>query len=745
MAQPDNNNFTKFLAAYGPWDNGNSKYNEYVESFAQSCGETSFDFEIPKQRRYFKRLEQLLSDGKSHLVLITGNAGDGKTHFLQQGLNRFAAGSEKKFDIQKYAEQYHNGDDRLLPIPLSSADLTVVKDLSDTDNASHLVEPLFKIIQFVLDQYADSDSVTAPAPASLPSPSANSDFNHKPQVVLIAGNNGKLLECFKDKLLKRAGAHNYTSLIADLEHILLGDHSNSDYLEKCGIVIFDMASCLDEETVRKVFPAILNHEKWHNCEGCKHQGKCSIYHNLKVLRHDMVQQRFVELFHLIHDEGEHLTMRSLLMVLANAILGREKGGRNNGYWTCSKVAYSSAANMEFSHPFDNIFGRNLFSDDKKKIDIPVYQQFATLEVGEHTSKLFDAFLLSCVDPQKKQAVATAVVQTPSPFAYQPYGHMLAQAQAQESPEVQEFLDNAEVQKLLTSLKSDLERYKNNQDSYDDADFENSELGKIQLSLQKTMIRLRRAAFFTLKQAPKSSPYGYGYGTSTGPTTTSCLDPYALTAFSYGQIYLSTAKALKAQFSGSGEYFNFGDITKPLLIGLNRAFTHLMSNDTDDLFVSTNNKLNPTAFCVLYYGMRTELNQNPERPRDDKVRLTLNVINDDAAVGSGYGYRGEALSSNVISEAVPVLRYTPDQDLHQPQVPVQIDLKLTPKMFEYLMALADGSMAISFSHECHEDINAFKDNITVAKNTISQRHATTDIRYNLSNIRICALSSEGKIV
>ncbi len=703
MAQPEtlssslpNNNFTKFLAAYGPWDNGNSKYNEYVERFAHACGEESFNITIKKQDKYFKQLQQLIEAAESHVILITGNAGDGKTHFLQKAIN------EQKLiapysDLQEYANQRNNRDARLLHIPLDKVDITVVKDLSDTDNDSKLVKELFDDVQAVLDQaqaqaaQADHGAIPSYIPHQL----------DKPHIIIIAGNNGKILESFKSKLLTRHGADVYQGLIDKLEQILLSGGSKDTGHPK--ISIFDMASCIDQETVEEAFNKILGHEKWNKCEGCAYKDKCAIYHNLTVLRHDQVRQRFIDLFHIVHDTGEHLTMRSILMVLSNAVLGCEESSRTNGYWTCSKVVHSSA-DPKFSHPFDNIFGRNIFGDNKKKIDIPVYQQLAQLEIGEHTSKLFDEFFLSCIKPANNP---------------------------QFTPEAQDFLANAEVQKLISSLKSNLDEYNNNQDAYDEADFDNSALGKIQKRVQVNMVQLRRAAFFTLKLASNNS-------FNNVSVTTSCLDPYALTAFKYGQIYLFMVEALKKLLTEGRTDSDISEVNKQLLIGLNRAFTHLMSYDGESLFVSTNNKLNPTAFCVLYSGMKVSLN-NVEQNRivSDQVRLTLSAVTDK----NNSNNIGCKLSQDQANESVVVLRYTP---VTSAQTVEHIDLKLTPRMFEYLMSLADGSMAISFSHECHDDINAFKDTITAAKNNISQNHLPQAIHNSLSRIHFCKISTEGNI-
>ena len=69
--------------------------------------------------------------------------------------------------------------------------------------------------------------------------------------------------------------------------------------------------------------------------------------------------------------------------------------------------------------------------------------------------------------------------------------------------------------------------------------------------------------------------------------------------------------------------------------------------------------------------------------------------------------------------------------------------ITPKLFEYLMALASGKVGLSFSSECNNDLIAFKASIdSMIMESTPLVQPSNDSQNMLNSVFICKLDPSG---
>lgn len=178
-----------------------------------------------------------------------------------------------------------------------------------------------------------------------------------------------------------------------------------------------------------------------------------------------------------------------------------------------------------------------------------------------------------------------------------------------------------------------------------------------------------------------------------------------------------------------------EIAKTLIVGLNRAFTNLMlmKGAANTLYITTSNKLNPTApsiiydtqrFCVPvdYSGSKADTSIRFERSPSNMMELVFHQ-NLSAAQSWGAGGNGGMVSGQPMFKSSRML--------------------ITPKLFEYLMALASGKVGLSFSSECNNDLIAFKASIdSMIMESTPLVQPSNDSQNMLNSVFICKLDPSG---
>lgn len=220
--------------------------------------------------------------GRYRLVIITGNAGDGKTAFLERLVE---AARERG---ARPGQPRVNGVDLLLP---DGRTLRTNNDGSQDEGDRANNEVLLEFFAPFADR-ADAD------PA---------------QTRLIAINTGRLV----DFLTEHAGQ--FAALTALVQAGLAGLHPGGDI----ALVNLNQRSLVagDEPVFDRVLAELTSERYWAACTGCELVRRCYAPHNARTFAHPSagpkVTRRLRDLYRLVHLRGQlHITLRDLRSALA---------------------------------------------------------------------------------------------------------------------------------------------------------------------------------------------------------------------------------------------------------------------------------------------------------------------------------------------------------------------------------------------------------------------------------------------
>ena len=689
MAKSDSQNekFIYYLKNFGPWQGSSNQQaeNNAINSRTNNNVEP-FNFDITAQKAYIEALNGFITKHESKVVFISGQAGDGKTHFLR----KIFIDPNLLNQTSEIWEQYKR--DTVFSVSSYGVTFTIVKDFSGiASDDTKLLDQVFVPIEEIIEQKNDS-----------------------PHIVLIAANNGKILEHFAARAEAKANAKENSAinsaLVNTLESfVLLG--KGKDKLDNSRIVCFDMAKCMNKKLVCDVFKEVINRDDWQKCSECALHSDCPIFRNRNMLlNNEVFYERLGQMFELLIDDGAHFTMRNILLLVANTLLGRQASTIKERFYTCKKIKNAKSRSGDWKDkdkdvsPFDNIFGANFVLKDKITADTIIFKQLEPLAVGYSTTKLIDNFILFGHDDEILSLASKYQDLVNSPdnvFGY--------------SKKLSELLEELHESELDILDKSD-----------SDDDLPNSHK-----DMQKLLLSLRRMVFFTMDSSKESK---------------NLFDPFLMTAYKFSQEYFE----LKQLLSNENKQLKLNQTIKSILTGCNRVFTSLMVlSQQSSLVVTSNNRLNPTGFCVLYNERLYKINYHDEEL--DLVNC-LKIVDGsllDEPTGqlylAYYGFKDDCQSFSKEQlkglTAEEIMNLLLQQNSNQGKLVSYVHL--TTKMFNYLMSLTNGVMSISFSDECLKELLTFKSTL---EDYLAKRRSSKDISIDeqLSAIEFCKIDYKGEI-
>lgn len=229
--------------------------------------------------------------GALRLVIITGNAGDGKTAFLQQletevrkrnvnvHLNPEGNGCHFDLDGQRFLSNYDGSQDE-----------------GNKDNEQVLLD--------FLSPFAGADNTQWP--------------QHETR--LIAINEGRLIDFL--------AAHKAD--FAYLHHIVSQGLERGEVQSEVAVVNLNLRNVLAGEQGASIFERLLNsmvdHKVWKGCDDCGIREKCYVRFNVTTFQDQQVGgkvvQRLKRLYELTHLRNQlHITLRDLRSALAYMLVG----------------------------------------------------------------------------------------------------------------------------------------------------------------------------------------------------------------------------------------------------------------------------------------------------------------------------------------------------------------------------------------------------------------------------------------
>ena len=337
-------------------------YDETIQRHARRSGVAPISFTHPRLEDVRRAV---LGGGKS--VVLTGTAGDGKTHLCREMWQQLGGPVSEWDKDNPYLQRECRLGGR-------STQLHVIRDLS----------------AWVPQQGMDWE----PAKARLLSRFCASLFEEDPEdVFLIAANDGQLIETLK-RLSREEGPsqEEVAKAFKVLETLLFEDRGAE---QGVAVRMFNLSRSGSRGLLDLALEALLDHEGWQACYDADVRGpffgdSCPIRHNYELLSRPQVKNRLRQLLSLCHHNGFHVPIRQILLLLANAILGHpDVAGKLMRPTDLARILHKGTRAQ--ASLYGNIFGRNLKNSRRRAILI--FRYLDHFRIGYETSNRIDELLV----------------------------------------------------------------------------------------------------------------------------------------------------------------------------------------------------------------------------------------------------------------------------------------------------------------------------------------------------------------
>lgn len=365
----------KFLRHYGPIPRNDNMYDETIQRSARRQGITPIEFEHPYQKRIEDSFNQTTADPVS--VILTGTAGDGKTHLCRQVWKALHGkdGDWDSDDPYLTIRFYYPKDRKTWP---ESHDPTLFRSVQ-----IHFIRDLSGWApQQGAEWEADKEALLQKFCHSLFNPDAE-------EIFLIAGNDGQLIESFR-RLEDTDDVKRARQVFEDL---LVEDRQ-----EQPGVRLrfFNLSRASSAELFDRAVEKFLTHSGWDELKrGLSGENevfgpKCPIRRNYELLDTSLVKARLRSLLQLCDYNGLHVPVRQILLLLTNAVLGHPDV-REHLMQPGDVPKLVAAGTVSKASLYNNIFGANL--SDIRRQSITIFDYLERFQIGYETSNRVDNLLI----------------------------------------------------------------------------------------------------------------------------------------------------------------------------------------------------------------------------------------------------------------------------------------------------------------------------------------------------------------
>lgn len=353
-----------FVRLYGPIPTKDNLYDENLRRNARRRGIQQILFVHPFEEKVLDCFDA--KNGFRASVILTGTAGDGKTFLCGRAWERLGGDAEtwagQETHCQLTVEIPDSGGRRVT--------LHVLRDLSAWVPVQGVAWPLGKrelMLRFCRSIFAPSSD----------------------DVFLIAANDGQLTETFR-RLLPDPEVQRAKDVI---EELLVSDRSETD---GCSLRLHNLSRGSSAELFDLALNAFLSHEGWARCReeaSAPDQlfgAECPIRRNYELLITPLVRSRLRALLELCDQNGLHVPVRQLLILLSNSVLGHPDA--KDRLMTADDVPkVIGAGTRSQASLYNNIFGGNL-SEGRRGNSI-IFEYLERFQIGRETSNRFDNILI----------------------------------------------------------------------------------------------------------------------------------------------------------------------------------------------------------------------------------------------------------------------------------------------------------------------------------------------------------------
>lgn len=354
----------KFVREYGPVPTKDNLFDENLRRRSHRLGIRQISFQHPLEELVLGCFDHAEHDWVS--VILTGDAGDGKT-FLCGRVWEKLGGDPVAWNGRSAHFELALGAGASRPNGLT---LHVIRDLSAWVPAQGAPWP------------DDKRSLMVRFAKSLFDPAAE-------EIFLIAGNDGQLGETFRrladDPDIDRAWRAIEDLLVADIRH-------------QAGIrlKLFNLSHGSSVELLDRTLTAFLAHEGWQLCYEQAtgpdefFGANCPIRRNYELMKGRLVRERLSDLLELCDQNGLHVPIRQIFILLANAILGHPDV--KDGLMTASDVPGVLASGTRHKASlYNNLFGGNL--TERRRSNSAIFDYLERFQIGTETSNRFNNILI----------------------------------------------------------------------------------------------------------------------------------------------------------------------------------------------------------------------------------------------------------------------------------------------------------------------------------------------------------------
>jgi len=365
----------KFLRHYGPVPRMDNMFDETLQRAAQKQSIQPIEFEHPKQVEIVDCFSMATTDPVS--VILTGTAGDGKTHLCR-----------KVWSLLNGSDEAWSSDSPYLTLetrfPKNRETWPKVEDASLYRTVKiHFIRDLSGWApQMGAEWEPEKEKLLQGFCESLFDPTCN-------EIFLIAANDGQLVESWR----RLKETEDVIKARAVFEDLLVEGRQE---IPGVRLKFFNLSRVSSVALFDRALDAFLAHPGWEELK-IKETGeneifgpKCPIRRNYELLHDPLVRERLQALLELCNYNGLHLPIRQILLLLANAVLGHPDA-KDHLMSPADVPKFIAAGTVSKASLYNNIFGGNL--SEIRRNSITIFDYLERFQIGYETSNRIDNILI----------------------------------------------------------------------------------------------------------------------------------------------------------------------------------------------------------------------------------------------------------------------------------------------------------------------------------------------------------------